>query len=43
MISHLRPEIRFEPDPMNPSQPSPADIEPKPAQRPDLDWIEHED
>jgi hypothetical protein len=32
----------IEPDPMNPV-PTPADAEPSPAERPDLDWAEHED
>ena len=31
----------IEPDPMNPV--SPADTEPNPVKRPDLDWSEHED
>jgi hypothetical protein len=33
----------IERDPMNPAQKSLAVTEPKPAQRPDLDWSEHED
>jgi hypothetical protein len=31
----------IEPDPMNPV--SPAETEPNPVTRPDLDWSEHED
>jgi hypothetical protein len=33
----------IEPDPMNPVQSPPADTDPKPVERPDLDWAEHED
>ena len=37
------PHDPIEPDPMNP-QPEPLpDTEPVPAERPDLDWAEHED
>jgi hypothetical protein len=43
MSSDLRPRYPIEPDPMNPAPTLPADIEPKPSDRPDLDWTEHED
>lgn len=33
----------IEPDPKNPLEVPPADIEPGPLKRPDLDWAEHED
>lgn len=36
------PRDPIEPDPMNPVQ-VPADTEPRPTERPDLDWAEHED
>jgi hypothetical protein len=35
------PRDPIEPDPMNPGPP--ADTDSKPAERPDLDWAEHED
>lgn len=37
----MPPRDPIEPDPVNPGPP--ADTEPKPAERPDLDWAEHED
>lgn len=37
------PRDPIEPDPMNSAESPPADTEPKPAERPDLDWAEHED
>ncbi len=36
------PHDPIEPDPMNPV-PVPPDTEPSSAERPDLDWAEHED
>jgi hypothetical protein len=39
----MPPRDPIEPDPMNPVQAPPADTEPKPMKRPDLDWSEHED
>jgi len=43
--SNVSPTLKdpIEPDPMNPVQAPPADIESKSAERPDLDWAEHED
>jgi hypothetical protein len=37
------PRDPIEPDAMNPVQAPPADTEPEPKERPDLDWAEHED
>jgi hypothetical protein len=37
------PRDPIEPDPMNPLPVPPRDTEPEPAERPDLDWAEHED
>jgi hypothetical protein len=37
------PHDPIEPDPMNPVPVPPPDTEPRPAERPDLDWSEHED
>jgi hypothetical protein len=37
------PHDPIEPDPMNPIPVPPPDTEPRPAERPDLDWAEHED
>jgi len=39
----IPPRDPIEPDPMNPLQSPPADTDTKPAERPDLDWAEHED
>jgi hypothetical protein len=39
----MPPRDPIEPDPMNPVQSPPADTDPKPVERPDLDWAEHED
>ena len=39
----MPPRDAIEPDPMNPVQSPPADTDPKPVERPDLDWSEHED
>jgi len=33
----------IEPDPANPVSEQPPDAKPTPAERPDLDWAEHED
>jgi hypothetical protein len=37
----MPPRDPIEPDPMNPMPPADTDL--KPAERPDLDWAEHED
>jgi hypothetical protein len=37
----MPPRDPIEPDPMNPVPPADTDL--KPAERPDLDWAEHED
>lgn len=37
------PHDPIEPDPMNPIPAPPPDTEPRPSERPDLDWAEHED
>lgn len=37
----MPPRDPIEPDPINPV--TPTDTNPKPAERPDLDWAEHED
>jgi hypothetical protein len=39
----LMPRNPIELDPMNPVKVPPPDTEAKPAERPDLDWAEHED
>jgi hypothetical protein len=38
----MPPRDPIEPDPMNPVQSPPADTDPKPGERPDLDLAEHE-
>jgi hypothetical protein len=40
-LPSMPPQDPIEPDPMNPR--TPAETDPKPAERPDLDWAEHED
>jgi hypothetical protein len=39
----IRPDETVERDPLNPVPVQPPDAEPRPAERPDLDWAEHED
>jgi hypothetical protein len=39
----MPPRDPIEPDPMNPVQSPPTNTDPKPVERPDLDWSEHED
>jgi hypothetical protein len=39
----ILPNGPIESDPMNPLPEAPPDSESKPADRPDLDWAEHED
>jgi hypothetical protein len=39
----MPPRDPIEPDPMNPVQSPPTNTDPKPAERPDLDWSGHED
>jgi hypothetical protein len=39
----MPPRDPIEPAPMSPVQSPLADTYPKPAERPDLDWAEHED
>lgn len=41
-IPRRSPRDPIEPDPMNPELP-PPDTKPERAERPDLDWAEHED
>ncbi len=38
-----KPNETVERDPMNPVPAQPPAAEPRPAERPDLDWAEHED